>query len=534
MSHTSPIRHPHPVKPSRRNIRGLAPLAMVLFAIAALVAVSFVTLTSQTTPPTVTVTATLTTTTQAQAQATPGDETQPSIEYVTEAGQGSQQGVVNSPLQITVRISQPASKQDSNVSINVTLQLLDEAGQPAIYGGIPAGPATMSPAFEPGAWVCYASMPGKPGTYHAHIVMQTQRMSLDTPAAHANQQYDFDLTGTPLQAVAESGPPLISGYVFSENSNLWLMSTDLKRRRRLTFFTPPEEYASQPTWSPDGKQIAFTFSPKTAPSELPLTDIRSVNPDGSGEHELVKHGNGETLKDPAWSSDGRYLYFTAEQSDPNTQTFNSLGVPQSGLEVDRLDVQTGARSHWLDGGEMPGTGSSANRMLFVQDIYDASTNPTNPTNPTFSGQQLVSANADGSGKTVLVNDKAFIAITYPTISPDGKWVAYSAIYLPRTGGQSDHDLFDLLGWLGLEPQPALAHGLPWDMFVVASKGGTPLKISQSSDDQPHPAWLDASTLTYMGTYGMYRVQIGGDGTPLQAPEEIHQGVSHGGLTWHTP
>jgi hypothetical protein len=72
------------------------------------------------------------------------------------------------------------------------------------------------------------------------------------------------------------------------------------------------------------------------------------------------------------------------------------------------------------------------------------------------------------------------------------------------------------------------------MFLVSTKGGAPIKMSKTSDDQPHPVWLDATTLVYMGTYGMFKVEIGSDGAPLQAPEDIGAGVSHAGLSWHGP
>src|SRR5207237_4132266 len=113
-----------------------------------------------------------------------------------------------------------------------------------------------------------------------------------------------------LHVKAESGEPLRSGFVFSRQSNLWLLSTDTKRERRLTFFAPPDEYAESPAWSPDGKLIAFAFSPKTAPQDIPSEDIWVVNPDGSGARQLVAHGQDESLLDPAWSADGCYLYFT--------------------------------------------------------------------------------------------------------------------------------------------------------------------------------------------------------------------------------
>src|SRR5258708_6878654 len=180
-------------------------------------------------------------------------------------------------------------------------------------------------------------------------------------------------------------------------------------------------------------------------------------------------------------------------------------MPQAGLRSDRLDLQSGARLLWVDAGETHAIGGSSGTMLYVEDIYD---NNSGPAQGGFGGQQLVSVNIDGSKKTPLVNDKAFIAIDYPTTLPDGKWVAFSAIYLPRTGGRSGPDL---LAWLGITPQSAVAHGLPWDMFLVSSRGGAPIKISQSSDDQPHPAWLDATTLVYMGTYGMFKVEIGSNG-----------------------
>ena len=249
---------------------------------------------------------------------------------------------------------------------------------------------------------------------------------------------------------------------------------------------------------------------------------------GNGALELVKHGTNETLRDPAWSSDGRYLYFTVEQSDPNVTTYNSMGVPEGSVRIDKLDTQSGVRSQWISGGEMPGSGGPSGRMLYLEDAPDTGVDPSQAQAP---GQQLVSVNADGSDKKVLVDNKMFVAMDYPTVSPDGKWVAFAAIYLPRKGGQQG---FDLFAWLGLKPEMASAHGLPWDMFVVSMQGGTPIKISTMSDDQPHPAWLSNTVLVYLGSYAMYKVGIDSSGKPLQAPQEIHQGVSHGGLTWHGP
>ena len=263
------MAHIPPTSPFRWSLRNLAVLAVALFAIAIVAAVAIVSVTGQVAPSQQDATAIPT----SQAASTPTAGPQPSMEYATKSGQVIKQGVVDAPLKITVRIPPPSDQQDADVNTNVTVQLLDEAGQPAQYGGHQAGPFTMLPAFETGAWSYYGSVPSRAGAYHAHVVMSTERRSLDTPAPQANRKYDFDLANPPFRAVAESGPPLASGYVFSEDSNLWLLSTDLTRQRRLTFFTPPDEYAGEPVWTPDGKQVTFAFTPKAPSSELPVSDI---------------------------------------------------------------------------------------------------------------------------------------------------------------------------------------------------------------------------------------------------------------------
>src|SRR6478752_3283225 len=54
------------------------------------------------------------------------------ITYSTEPGSGSGWGVVNSPMKVTVTIPWSTGSQDTVLS-DVTLQLLDEANQPAIF-----------------------------------------------------------------------------------------------------------------------------------------------------------------------------------------------------------------------------------------------------------------------------------------------------------------------------------------------------------------------------------------------------------------
>jgi len=39
--------------------------------------------------------------------------------------------------------------------------------------------------------------------------------------------------------------------------NIWAVSRRTRVTRQLTHFTPPSDYVSYPSWSPDGRRIAF-------------------------------------------------------------------------------------------------------------------------------------------------------------------------------------------------------------------------------------------------------------------------------------
>src|SRR5205823_5032167 len=167
------------------------------------------------------------------------------------------------------------------------------------------------------------------------------RQSADGTATPQAVSQTFEVREPAFQAKAESGPPLMSGYVFARDANLWLLSSDTKRQRKLTFYSPDDEYADTPAWSPDGKSIAYAYSPKTDLQSIPASDIWAINPDGSGARQLVAHGANESLGDPAWSNDGRYLYFTVENTDPSSTAYDGSGVPVGGRRIDRLDISTG-------------------------------------------------------------------------------------------------------------------------------------------------------------------------------------------------
>ena len=189
--------------------------------------------------------------------------------------------MVNSPMKVDVKVGWSTGSQDT-VLESVTLQMLDQANQPAIFG---SGPHHRWAGHEAHVRHLHLGMAGLGAEQARHVPRA------DTVKALYNKARDgtVDLPSPALEAQAESGPPLTSGFVFMQNANLWMLATDTSRQRRLTYFPEFYEYADQPAWSPDGKRIAFTYSPKTDPSQVPATDIWQVNPDGSDPKPLVTH-----------------------------------------------------------------------------------------------------------------------------------------------------------------------------------------------------------------------------------------------------
>lgn len=91
---------------------------------------------------------------------------------------------------------------------------------------------------------------------------------------------------------------------FTETSHIDVLDSDGSDRRRLVPFQ-----AGNPSWSPDGKRIAFArwFA-------IDFTDIYVVDADGSGLRRLTRsprRGFGSDL--PAWSPDGRRIAFVSSR-----------------------------------------------------------------------------------------------------------------------------------------------------------------------------------------------------------------------------
>lgn len=142
----------------------------------------------------------------------------------------------------------------------------------------------------------------------------------DAPGEDCDAQWSPD--GKRIAFVSYRHDPDQSGF---GNSELYVMSADGSKQARLT---ANEVADSSPTWSPDGRQIAFSRGGGSPFGEA--EDLYVIDADGSGETKLATgylHNSG-----PSWSPDGTRIAFHGwDETGPSYGGISLIAPDGSGL-----------------------------------------------------------------------------------------------------------------------------------------------------------------------------------------------------------
>jgi polyisoprenoid-binding protein YceI len=245
--------------------------------------------------------------------------------------------------------------------------------------------------------------------------------------------------GRPL--VPAQGRLLFAALGDDDTEHLYTIGADGRGLRRLS---KDDAFQMQPTWSPDGRRIAFARAepdPNAPPPSVTVTGA-----DGSGRKELTQGGT------PDWSPDGRRIAFTSEAGSDGTGKVSVMGADGSAIRQFADTPTSDGEPRWSPDGRrivVSAYGGASNDDVAVIDAGSGGFRrlthaPGYEDSPAWSpnGRWIAYAKdgaihvmgADGSGDRAVTTGRKDSA---PNWSPDGRrlsWVRDGNLYLARVDG----------------------------------------------------------------------------------------------------
>ena len=266
-----------------------------------------------------------------------------------------------------------------------------------------------------------------------------------------------------VEWLTDDPPPArgeLIAYGCKEQHNAWyaicVIRSDGTESHRLTSRVP----ATNPTWSPDGRRIAFTRREDVGEfSTVSEDDVFVMNADGGNSRQLTADRRGKHAGQPAWSPDGSQIAFVSGRSVPSAlivRPGDLFVMKADGSEVRRLT------RGWVDatpafspdGRELVFSRSksfdSPSRGLWVMDVAGGSPRELTRTADSLDGAPawspdgsriafvrlrresaydgaaaLYVVNRDGTHLRKVIDYRYFSFFSYPVAwSPGGRTIAF--------------------------------------------------------------------------------------------------------------
>ncbi len=132
-------------------------------------------------------------------------------------------------------------------------------------------------------------------------------------------------------------------------SNIWVMNIDGTNLKQVS--KEKQNIMHSPKWSPDGQYIAATKGIMSTRS-IPAGEIWMFHHSGGGGLAIKRRVNGrrdqKNIADPAFSPDGKYLYFTQDVTPGSVFSYNRDPL-KSIFAITRFDLEKGREEQFTSG-----------------------------------------------------------------------------------------------------------------------------------------------------------------------------------------
>ena len=199
------------------------------------------------------------------------------------------------------------------------------------------------------------------------------------------------------------------------NLEIYVMDGDGKNQRRVTMNPMYDQY---PTWSPDGKMIAFVSNRNRGRNQIWVIDADGKNP--------VRLTDGMSDSYPDWSPDGKTILYVAGHvpEDHNLAPGGIVAMDADGNNKRLLKNRGGIHPSWSPDG---------NRIAFISGNIGRDT-------------QVHVMDADGRNSRQLTRNTEHKHT--PSWSPDGRYIAYESeerIWVMNSDGKNQRRLTNIVG-----------------------------------------------------------------------------------------
>jgi Tol biopolymer transport system component len=352
-----------------------------------------------------------------------------------------------------------------------------------------------------------------------------------------------------------------------EPNSIFLLSTETREKRRLTF--PPADWPGDvyPALSPDGRTLAFVRERAYATTDIFLQPIPEGAPGGEARRLTFDERYVNGLD---WTPDGRSILFSSDRSG----TWEIWKIPASGGQPERVAIGNGHH---------PSMSRDGHRLAFARSISDyniwrasgpGADRPVPPARLISStqcdweaeysrdGNRVVFASDRSGSFEVWVCDSEGLnpvqltsfggpAVGSPRWSPDGRWIAFDSakeghrdVYVISAEGGAARRLTTEPS---LDVRPSWSkdgrwvyfgsnRSGDWQVWKAPAEGGTAIQVTKKGGRQAFEA-SDGKFVYYTkyGADGIWRVPLeGGEETKvLDQGRQSYWAPSSEGLCFHS-